>query len=437
MMTSEKMLDIYNGLQDRIARRNKDGVYTSLGYSSNLDLVPEFTAGDLNRLLAEHLPDGILREMKPAKLIRNVRELLETIVYFCLHGIGGEVDIEDPDLIRASFPCRNAMGGTAVQAALALDRLGAGSIVHLSDDSKEVLDQLISPNIRVPLADGKLGGAQDVKGINPQETHVIIQFQKGNRICLGGQEEVIPASNRLILTRNTINVTLPLDENYLGWVEEHARQVSSNVLSSFNCILDPAVLTQRLARIREHVEKYRANNPDGIVYFEDAHYHDKDVRRLCIETMYPHVDIMSMNEEELQYTMEMYQFPIEIDDIFSCVNGVQYLLDKFGIKRGIIVHTKDYAMFAGDRAGLDIESGMAYGSLMATARAAFGEYANDAQIRKILEGPLSSVGLENQEKIENSSLKDHVIVVPTFALDRPKYTIGLGDCFTGGVQLCF
>ena len=91
----------------------------------------------------------------------------------------------------------------------------------------------------------------------------------------------------------------------------------------------------------------------------------------------------------------------------------------------------------GDYSGLDIESGMAYGSLMATARAAFGEYANDAQIRKILEGPLSSVGLENQEKIENSSLKDHVIVVPTFALDRPRYTIGLGDCFTGGVQLCF
>lgn len=436
-MTSERMLEIYSGLKEVIARRKAASVYTSLGYTSNLDLIPEFTSEDLNRLLAAYLPDACLREMRPAGLIRNMSELLETIVYYCLHGIGAEADIEDPDLIRTGFPCRNAMGGTAVQAALALDRLGAGSVVHLSDDSEEVRKQLISPNIKVPVQGGSLGGAGDAAGGNFPETHVIIQFQKGSRICLGNQVETIPASNRLILTRNTVNSFLPLDENYLGWVEKHAQQVSSNVLSSFNSILDPEVLKLRLARILEHVERYRRGNPQGIVYFEDAHYHSKESRRLCIETLYPHVDIMSMNEEELQYTMEMCHIPVEIDDIFSCVNGVEYLLDRFGMKRGVIVHTKDYAMYVGDASGLAIEKGMVYGSLMATARAAFGEYGSDAQIRKILEGSLSRVGLENLKKIENSSLSGRVILVPTFALDRPKYTIGLGDCFTGGVQLCF
>ena len=376
-MTSERTLEIYSALQDVIARRNSACVYTSLGYTSNLDLIPAFTAKDLNRLLAEYLPDGCLQEMKPAERIRNMPELLGTIVYFCLSGTGGEVDIEDPDLIRASFPCRNAMGGTAVQAALALDRLGAGSVVHLSDDSRQVREQLISPNIKVPMPDGSLGSAGDEDGGNSPETHVIIQFQKGSRICLGDQAETIPVSNRLILTRNTVNASLPLDENYLRWVEVHARQVSSNVLSSLNSILDPEVLKLR------------------------------------------------------------FRQPIEIEDIFSCVNSVEYLLDRFGIKKGSIVHTKDYAMFVGDADGLEIEKGMVYGSLMATARAAFGEYGNDAQIRKILEGSLSRAGQENLEKIENSSLRDRVILVPTFALDRPKYTIGLGDCFTGGVQLCF
>lgn len=71
---------------------------------------------------------------------------------------------------------------------------------------------------------------------------MIIQFQKGSRICLGDQAETIPVSNRLILTRNTVNATLPLDENYLRWVEKHAEQVSSDVLSSLNSILDPEVL---------------------------------------------------------------------------------------------------------------------------------------------------------------------------------------------------
>ena len=88
-MTSERMLEIYSALQDVIARRKSASVYTSLGYTSNLDLIPAFTARDLNRLLAEYLPDGCLQEMKPAVRIRNMQQLLETIVYFCLSGTGG------------------------------------------------------------------------------------------------------------------------------------------------------------------------------------------------------------------------------------------------------------------------------------------------------------------------------------------------------------
>lgn len=156
-----------------------------------------------------------------------------------------------------------------------------------------------------------------------------------------------------------------------------------------------------------------------------------------METVYPHADIVGMNEEELLHTLDMYQVPVKIEDIFSCVNGVEYLLDRFGISKGILVHTKDYAMFVGDPGSADIEKGMVYGCLMATARAVFGVYAGDRQIRKILEGTLSRTGLEMLAQIRQSSLRERVILVPTYALDRPKYTIGLGDCFTAGVQLCF
>ena len=436
-MRSDRIQEIYNGLQAVTERRKRDAIYTALGYTSNLDLAAEFRAEDLNDLLAKYLPAGVLRAMRPAERIRTMEDLLETVVYYCLQGIGGEVDIEDPDLVRALFPCVNAIGGTGVQAALALDRLGAGSIVHLTDDSKEVLEQLASPNIRMPLADGTLGGASDVQGRGPQETHVILQFRRGSRIVLGEQEEEIPASNRLILTRNTVNHILPLDENFLHWVEAHSQQVSSLVLSSFNSILDPEILRHRLGRILEHVERYRRKNPQGTVYFEDAHYHDRQIRRLCMETVYPHTDIVGMNEEELLHTLDMYQVPVKIEDIFSCVNGVEYLLNRFGISKGILVHTKDYAMFVGDPGSADIEKGMVYGCLMATARAVFGVYAGDRQIRKILEGTLSRTGLEMLEQIRQSSLRERVILVPTYALDRPKYTIGLGDCFTAGVQLCF
>ena len=437
MMTPDKALELYNGIAGVIAGRNEKGIYTAMGYSSNLDLLLDFHTDKLNELLEEYIPDGILADMKPAPLITNEKELLETIVYYCLHGIGGEADIADIDLIRSSFPYKNGMGGTAVQAALALKQIGARSVVHLSDDSEEVRVQLDSPCIRVPLPDGTLGGAMDVENTNPQEVHAILQFQKGSVIRLGRQEAAIPVSNRLILTRNTVNVTLPLNENYLRWIEEHARMVGSNVLSSFNCILDPKILSMRLERVKEHVDVYRKKNPKGVVYFEDAHYHDASVRRMCIETLYPYVDIMSMNEEELQYTLEMFKVPVDITDVLSCLNGVEFLREHCGVRKGVIVHTKDYALYAGDTAGFNIEQGLVCGSLMATAKATYGTYGTDAQIRTILKNPFSERGAGCQEIIRSQGLEDHVVVVPTFYLDRPKYTIGLGDSFTGGMQLCF
>ncbi len=437
MMTSQKAKMIYDNLANVIKDRNERGIYTAMGFSSDLDLIADFQIETMNGLLNQYLPDGILWEMKPSVMIRTMEELLETLVYFCIRGIGGEANIEDPDLVRDHFSCKNAMGGAAVQAALAMNSLGAGSIVHLTDDSKEVRDLLVSPHVRVPLPDGSLGGTDEVKEVHEQEVHVIVQFRKGSRICLKDQEVTIPRSNRLIITQYTVNNTLPLNEDYLHWVEQNAHKVSSNMLSSFNCILDTTVLPARMKRVQKHVEIYHKNNPDGVVYFEDGHYHDKAVKQTVMESLYPLVDIMSMNEDELAYTMNIYGRSVQIDDIFSCAEGLAFLRDLFKIRRGVIVHTKDYAMFFGDSGGLEIEKGMVYGTLMATARAEFGVYGSDREIRETLKHPLNETGVRNMERIAASALKDQVVIVPTFYLDHANYTIGLGDSFTGGMQLCF
>ena len=263
-MRYQSYLPVYEELQEVIRSRRERRIFTAMGYSSNLDVLLDFQADTLNALLAEYMVGRNLTEMKVVNPVRTFPELLETIVHFCLHGIGGEVDILDPDLIRRSFPCRNGVGGTAVQAAMALARIGGESVVHLTDDSPELCGQLVSPCIYVPMEDGRLGHADEVRPQNEQEVHVILQFRKGTVIRLGNQEEVIPCSNRLILTKNTVNITVPFRESYFRWVEEHAGQVSSNVLSSFNCVLDPEVLKERLERVKRHVAVYHSRNPEGI-----------------------------------------------------------------------------------------------------------------------------------------------------------------------------
>ena len=438
MNIEEKFQKAYDSLEKHIESRNKKEQLTAMGYTSNLDLLCDFQVDKLNELLAEYMSGEDLTKMKPAKMIRTMQELLETVVYYCINGIGGEADVEDPELVKSSFSFKNGMGGTAVQAAMALAQIGGKTLVHLTDDSKEVCELLHSSYIHVVLGNGELGFTDQVISHNPQETHFIVQFKKGDQVRLGEQVIAIPCSNRLILTKNTVNEYLPLWEPYFKWIEQNAKQVTSNVLSSFNSILEKEVLKDRLQYVKNHVEIYRRNNPDGIVYFEDAHYHNEEVRRLCVETLYPCVDILSMNEEELQYTLkEMYGYDVDIDDIYSCIDGVEFLLDKFHIKKGVIVHTKDYAMFVGNSENIDLDNGLMYGMIMATAKASHGNYGTKEQIRQVLELGVSEKGLSNLKKVEERGYGSRVILVPTKYIDKPKYTIGLGDSFTGGVQMCF
>lgn len=50
--------------------------------------------------------------------------------------------------------------------------------------------------------------------------------------------------------------------------------------------------------------------------------------------MYSCVDIVSLNEEELKYTLkEMYDFDVDIEDIISCVEGARFIRGKFGIQK--------------------------------------------------------------------------------------------------------
>ncbi|WP_242622766.1 ADP-dependent glucokinase/phosphofructokinase [Lachnoclostridium sp. Marseille-P6806] len=441
MMTKEfinKYAHALDSMVERIEKRNAGEILTAMGYTSNLDLLCDFDVDRLNALLEEHMKGEDLFSLKAASLIRNMDDLLRTIVHFCINGIGGEVDVENTEAVRGTFHFNYGMGGTAVQAALALAQIGGCSLVHLTDDSKEVCELLDKPEVFVALDDNTIGHTSEVQRRNEQEIHFIIQFQKGSEIRLGDKSARIPVSNRLILTKVTVNETVPLWDPYFNWIEKNAAKVSSNVLSSFNCLLDSNVLLERLKYVEAHVNRYKANNPEGIVYYEDAHYHDAGVRKMLLETIYPAVDIVGMNEEELKYTLrQMYHVEVDTEDVLSCIAGAEYLIKKFGIKKGIVIHTKNYGMYVGEKLAADIESGIMYGNITATSKAANGWYGTKEQIREVLQYDMSLKGIEFWETVSKAHFNEEVIVVPSRYIDKPKYTIGLGDSFVGGLQMCF
>lgn len=438
MDIEKKYNQVYQDMAEIVEKRNTNHLYTALGYTSNLDLLCDFQTEYLNQLLERYIPEHNLSEMKVRNPIRTIEDLLCTITYFCINGIGGEVNIEESALVERYFSCQYGMGGTAVQAALALSKIGCPSIVHLTDDSKEVCSLLKKSFVKIISKQGEIADPEAGAQNGEQEIHCIIQFQKGEYIHLRDQKVKIPCSNRLILTKVTVNQVVLFSDSYFRWIEQHASKVKSNVLSGFNTIVDAQILSDRLRYVKAHLKKYRENNPQGIVFFEDAHYHVESIKRICIENLYAWVDIVSLNEEELKYTLEsMYGFAIDLDDIFSCVRGAKFLRKNFKVRQGVIVHTKDYSMYVGNVFHADIEKGMIYGNMMATAKAKNGNYGTMDQIKSVLKLEFSKKGIEHYQKIKDSELRDEVILVPTKYIENPRYTIGLGDSFVGGVQLCF
>lgn len=437
MNIEEKYIELYKKMDETINIRKSNRKMPAMGYTSNLDVLCDFQTDILNKLLEEYMQGEDLSKMKAANVIKTVPDFIRTLVYYCGKGIGGEVDIEEPNIIETFFTTQNGIGGTSAQAAMALAAIGCPSMIHLTDDSKEVCEILNSEHIYTVSADGQLIHTNQVIQKSEQEIHYIIQFKKGDVIRLGNQELVIPLSNRLIITKITVNEFLPFSKPYFDYIENNAKDISSNVLSSFNALNDKEILEDRLGFVKQHIKTYKANNESGIVFFEDAHYHSHTIKKLCIETIYSEVDIVCMNEEELAYLLDMYNFPITIDDIISCVEGIKYLKENLKIKKGVIVHTKDYSMYVGDKLEVDIESGLMYGNMLATTKAMVGWYGSKEQISKTLELPLSEKGVFNRKVIGESCYAGETIIVPTKYIDKPKYTIGLGDSFVAGVQVCF
>ena len=103
------------------------------------------------------------------------------------------------------------------------------------------------------------------------------------------------------------------------------------------------------------------------------------------------------------------------------------------------MHTANYAMYVGDKLEADIEKGLICGNLLATGKAANGWYASREQLKELLDRELSQRGVSDLEKVEGSThMQSRVVLrLPSKYIDKPKYTIGLGDSFVSGVQTCF
>ncbi len=436
-MYTDRYQEYLQLVPDKIRRCEETGRRAVLAYASNLDVLVRWNCESFNRFLAEYLKEE--PSFQEGDEIASEEDLARILSYFVIHGLGGEVDITSRkviDVLTEYFDVEYGLGGTCAQGAAALGSMGIPVLVHITDCSKDVIRQM--SGIRIEAV--KHGRAVPVETcVSGEEAlcHFIVQFTKDDVIRVFGKEYKVRLSNRLIMGYDTVHKVLPVEEEFLAYCEKNAKDICSYDISGFNAITDRKIMQERLERLAVHYRSVKEKNPDCRIYFESAHFINNEIREYTYQTLAEVIDIMGMNEEELVDLTRTRGYAVDKDSLDSILKGLEELIKVYPV-HGFVVHSKDYALYFGkDMPGTDIEQGLTLGNLVSGTRARTGRYGSVSDCRETLKLELSGTGLAFAKELEGYHLPYKVVLVPSRYMEKPATTIGLGDSFVAGMQICF
>lgn len=436
-MYTDRYQEYLQLVPDKIRRCEETGRRAVLAYASNLDVLVRWNCESFNRFLAEYLKEE--PSFQEGDEIASEEDLARILSYFVIHGLGGEVDITSRkviDVLTEYFDVEYGLGGTCAQGAAALGSMGIPVLVHITDCSKDVIRQM--SGIRIEAV--KHGRAVPVETcVSGEEAlcHFIVQFTKDDVISVFGKEYKVRLSNRLIMGYDTVHKVLPVEEEFLAYCEKNAKDICSYDISGFNAITDRKIMQERLERLAVHYRSVKEKNPDCRIYFESAHFINNEIREYTYQTLAEVIDIMGMNEEELVDLTRTRGYAVDKDSLDSILKGLEELIKVYPV-HGFVVHSKDYALYFGkDMPGTDIEQGLTLGNLVSGTRARTGRYGSVSDCRETLKLELSGTGLAFAKELEGYHLPYKVVLVPSRYMEKPATTIGLGDSFVAGMQICF
>ncbi|MDL2229657.1 ADP-dependent glucokinase/phosphofructokinase [Treponema sp. OttesenSCG-928-L16] len=380
-----------------------------LGLGNNIDYEIVWDTPAFTRMVQAH---GIeKREIAAGLPVQGIRDLLISILYFLSTDTGGERFISSPEITETFctyFDKKITLGGTSIRAAIAMDKLGIPSKLHMvtmNDQVRRLLPERV----------------QWICSSTAENSypHLIIQFNAGTEIRTGDIRIKTKRPNRIIYTND------PDNEKLLLHPKLSAFAAGSDVflISGFNAIRDETILRKRLNEMKEVL----AGLDGAVVFYEDACFHHPPFSALVREYLGEYIDIHSLNEDELRSYLNTDVNLLDTEDVLDALNRLNAVIGA----GTIILHTRYWALAFGENASA-YAGALHAGIAMATARLRYGddftaaEYEETKRLSPEEEGRAFSLEIG---KRGNGS----ICCVPSLAVqEKDLTTIGLGDAFVGG-----
>ncbi len=386
----------------------------ALGFANTVDAELAWDAAHLENLIRT---TGLrAQDIEEKRTIESLKDLLSSILFHLRDGSGCGMMISDSNIIEqfmAGARAEIALGGTAIRAALVIAALGGSAIVHLTCVNPETLD-------RLPEGVSWVGGDR----FHCCYPHIAIQFPALARVRAGDIDIASPKANRVIYSGDIACAHLTIAPKFF----EEAHHAKVLVLSSFDMILEEAVLVDCLYAAKRGVESLPAGGP--LVFYEHACFTNPRFGALVGETLSSVIDVYSMNEDEF---MSLCGRGIDLLDSADVRAGLRAVVGSLRA-RTVLIHTHCWVLAYGryaDRYLSAMEGGMA----VAATRYRLGVVSPSA-----LEATKSWPRQEDADafarRIEGEDALIRCLAAYRIGNDRVT-TVGLGDSFVGGFALAY
>ncbi|WRS28568.1 ADP-dependent glucokinase/phosphofructokinase [Oscillospiraceae bacterium MB08-C2-2] len=317
-----------------------------------------------------------------------------------------------------------AVGGTGTHAAKVLSLLGFPALLHMTVICSPLLEHLRYPSLSMASAEGPVSGMEYNPGIEMQAPHYIFQFPKGACLTFQGKEYRAPVANKIMLSRNDVNTHLPLQPEFFHALRDR-EDVPVLLLSALSNLVNKEDLVGHPRLLAKYISEMKK---PPLVYYECGPFRVPDGLTYMMESFHTSIDILGCSDEEI------FALTGETDtSAEGLYRALCRTMEVLKPQKGLVLHTREGALYYGNPLDCDIEAGLAMGGLTASTKARLGVYGTRGQVLAIQDEPNSPLG----EEMRATLAPKGIIFVPSKPVEHPTASIGLGDTFTAGVLTCF
>ncbi|WP_406658137.1 ADP-dependent glucokinase/phosphofructokinase [Methanolobus sp. ZRKC2] len=436
------------------------------GYNANVDAINKVEGAMMAEMAETYKKEIVGVMLDPPGTISSIPEFFAGLFICMQHGTGAEWMVLDSEVFRwlrdnfleSSFM---RMGGNMGIMANVLSELGASKVVpNVANPSELQMSFFSKKAIFIP-------DCKDVRNDECPESygneliHFVFDFKKGDKFTFLGKEISVPRENRFIATFDPLNFELYIDENFSNYALEHIRETDGALVSGYHMLResypDGSSYTEKLNRSLEQLKQWKKANDKLHIHAEFGHFSSEKMAYDVFNSLFPYVDSMGMNEDELAMLAHMNGLDaagILGMDANAIIETAINLCDKSGPGR-LLVHTREFVISISSNGLLKpqqtLES-LHFGVDCAAAFACFGKLDDRAsllriasnidesefgkmQMQKIADTIHSEAGIKTGNSIFRRYQGHDIFAIPTRLCDDPVSTVGLGDTISSAIFL--